>query len=503
MFGFLSNLGSGLARLRSAFGHGAASIGKGIGRGVDRLSQIASGEDLETSSPYGTPPFNPNAAYPSQRGVRGLEDAVAAAENDAREDFGANPYAAKPAPILDGDLPNLPIARGNLPIPAPIPTPGAAPSFSGLNREPVTLPNPPVARNPVPTPAGASVVTAMKAPGAEMDLDRRNVPIPRLPGEKGSPIPYNPIDAAKYESVMSHAKRDAEGNLTHGFNRDWKTIAQNVLRGASAAASSARPGEDLLARAIGGGAAAGVGSTINPEAGYEFGFDTGQRPKMESEMARAKAERAAAMDEAIKQGQVDRIPIDAEREKAQTDQIRSQIEIGRQNADRQKMLTDAQADYYRAKAEAARTGNPKVTDRVNLTTGEIERVQVFPDGHEQVVGGSAAAAINQSNIQSRKEIAAGHDQTSLQRTAAAQGGANARNTATIAGAKERTQMNIDARQNAQGAQGGSKLHKPSSGLANQNGQKVTADQLQRYASSRNLTPDAARKKLKDLGYTVD
>jgi hypothetical protein len=64
-------------------------------------------------------------------------------------------------------------------------------------------------------------------------------------------------------------------------------------------------------------------------------------------------------------------------------------------------------------------------------------------------------------------------------------------------------MNIDARQNAQGAQGGSKLHKPSSGLANQNGQKVTADQLQRYASSRNLTPDAARKKLKDLGYTVD
>jgi hypothetical protein len=64
-------------------------------------------------------------------------------------------------------------------------------------------------------------------------------------------------------------------------------------------------------------------------------------------------------------------------------------------------------------------------------------------------------------------------------------------------------MNIDARQNAQGAQGGSKLRKPSSGQANQNGQRVSPDQLQRYAASRKMTPEKARANLRAMGYTVD
>src|SRR5262245_39009154 len=102
MWSFLSNLGSGLARIGSGVAHGAVGVGKGIGKGFKRFGQLGEGED--NLGPGGTPPFNPNAGYPAPGGVRGIEDAVAAAENDARADFGA-----KPMPILDGDLPDLPI----------------------------------------------------------------------------------------------------------------------------------------------------------------------------------------------------------------------------------------------------------------------------------------------------------------------------------------------------------------------------------------------------------
>src|SRR5262245_30266042 len=98
MLGFLANLGSGLARLGSGFAHCAASVGKGIGRGVKRLGELGD-EEMGQESPdmFRTPDFYPNTGYPGQtlgvspnegRGVRGPEDAVASAENQARADFG-------------------------------------------------------------------------------------------------------------------------------------------------------------------------------------------------------------------------------------------------------------------------------------------------------------------------------------------------------------------------------------------------------------------------------
>jgi hypothetical protein len=103
MLGFLANLGSGLARLGSGFAHGAASVGKGIGRGFKRLGELGEGDyDL---GPGGTPGINPNAGYPGMtpgvnagRGVRGLEDAVAMAENEARSDYSYAPWGANPTP---------------------------------------------------------------------------------------------------------------------------------------------------------------------------------------------------------------------------------------------------------------------------------------------------------------------------------------------------------------------------------------------------------------------
>jgi hypothetical protein len=286
MLSFLGNLGSGIARLGPGFAHGAASIGKGIGRGVRRLGEL--GDDEDEAGPFGTPPFMPGNNA-SRRGPRIVEEAVADAENDAREDFGASPYSPRPTPLprlpSRDDLPDLPISRGNLPIPSLTP----APSSAELRSAPPILP--PARRDlPLTIPSAPSMTGVADALAPKMDLDRRNLPIPRLPGHAGEPIPFNSIDAAKYDEVMKHAKRDAEGNLTRGFNRDWKTVAQNVLRGAAMAAGSARPGEDIIGRAIGGALAAGAGSAINPQAGYEFAFDVGQRPKMEAELARARGE---------------------------------------------------------------------------------------------------------------------------------------------------------------------------------------------------------------------
>src|SRR5262245_12995661 len=519
MWSFLSNLGSGLARIGSGFAHGVASVGKGIGRGVGRLGHLASGEDLEPSGPGGTPGINPNAGYPgltpginpaAARGVRGVEDAVAAAEFDARADFGANPM---PLPSLPArpELPDLPIKRGDLPIPALTP----APSLAEL-RSP--LPNLPAARRvtPIAAPGPAPVAAGIDALKPEMDMDRRNVPIPRLPGKSGPPIPYNTIDAAKYDAVMAHAKRDPEGNILGraeggGFRRDWGMSLKNALLGASASASSARPGEDPLGRAIGGALTAGVGSAIDPQAGYEFAFDVGERPKLEAEIGRARAEqdrqrieRMAAMDEVLKRGQVDRIPLEAEAERAKIEGARAATEIARQNASRQDALTQSQIKLNEARAEAVRTGRPVYKDIVQ--DGKVMTVAVFPDGEIVRIGASGAAELKRQDREGAMERTKVQQAGATGRTAMSQAGANARSAASIAGAEKRTQMRIDASadQGAQGG-GGSKLRKPPSGGSSggQGGKETTMSKLREFYKKRGVTDDAEiRKRAAKFGYTV-
>jgi hypothetical protein len=524
---FLGDLGSGLAQAfaggAGALGKGVVTLGRGVGSGVKRLGQL--GDEEDDLGPGGTPPF-----VPSNNGPRGVPvvdltnrigTSIADAEDHARDIVAPQlaPQGPSPSPAyiqnLAGDrgapaLPDLPISRADISIPArPLPVPSPAPSFNSIVPAPTTLPDLSPARAVTLAPAAAPAMPSLSAPTSGMDLDRRNIPIPQLPGRAGAPVSYNPIEAAKYDAVMSHAKRDAEGNLLGkdqggGFNRSWKTTVQNALRGASMAAA-ANP-RDPLGAALGGAVTAGAGSLINPQAGYEFNFDTGQRPRMEAEAERQRRERAQAMEDVFNQAKIDQIPIQAEHGRLQNEQIRSQIDIGKQNAERQKMLADAQVNYYNAKAEASRTGNPKVTDRVNLITGEIEKVQVFPDGHEQVVGGSAAAAINRQNIESREKIAGQHEAAATNRAGMAQGGANARSQASIAGAKERTQMRIDAADRRQAnAAGRSKLQHPSSSTPSSTGgpgKTITDAQVRAAAAKKGISEAEGRKRAAALGYTI-
>jgi len=485
MWSFLSNLGSGLKNLGSGFAHGAASVGKGIGRGVKRLGELGEGDyDL---GPGGTPGINPNAGYSGQGGVRGIEDAVAAAENDARADYGA-----KPAPLLDGDMPNLPdlpINRRDLPIPAPTPAPSLAEMRS-------PLPSLPPARRvtPVAAPAAAPVAAGMEALKPEMDMDRRNLPIPRLPGHAGGPTPYNAIDAAKYDYVMGHAKRDAEGNLTHGFNRDWKTTLQNALRGASMAAGSAGPGEDPLGRALGGALTAGAGSAINPQAGYEFAFDAGERPKMEAEQARARAERAAVMEETLNRAKLEGMDAETGLKRSQSNKAQADVEIARQAEERQRLEAESRRRWNDARTLAELTGVQRVEDIYNPQTGVFERVAFYPGGKTQVIGRSAKAEIDLRNIQSRKEIARQHE-----------AGEYGRESMRQAGQDRRQQNKIDADKEAAGDAGGSKLRKPSSGRSSggQGGKSATMDQLRAFYKDRGVTDDTEiRKRAAKFGVTV-
>jgi hypothetical protein len=382
-FSFLSNLGSGIARLGSGFAHGAASVGKGIGRGVRRLGELGEGDyDL---GPGETPPFVPRSSSGQvgapdsagrfddiARNFNAREDAVALAE-----DFARDRYGTKPMPLMDGETPDLPIARRDLPIPAPTPAPSLAELRSPL---PSLRPTPRV------TPAAAPAAPRGPVPDLvpEMDMDRRNLPIPRLPGHAGGPISYNSTDAAEYDYVMKHAKRDAAGNPTRGFNRDWKTIVQNVLLGASGAMAGAKPGEDPLGRVLGGAIAAGAGSAINPQAGYEFNFNTAQRPKMEAEQARDRAEKDRLMADIVNQAKLDDLRATTEERRAQAKKlgqperrsVSRTIGINRQTGQRE--FFDANDP---AQLAAHIPESPKSTARDrrlgrNVETGEIDYYDV-------------------------------------------------------------------------------------------------------------------------------
>jgi hypothetical protein len=332
-----------------------------------------------------------------------------------------------------------------------------------------------------------------------MDLDRRNLPIPRLPGHAGAPTPYNQIDAAKYDYTMKGAKRDAEGNLIPkseggGFNRDWGMTLKNAFLAASAAARSAGPGEDPLGKALGGALAGGVGSAINPQAGYEFAFDLGERPKMEAEMAREQAARDRANMEILNRAKLEGMEAETGLKRSQADKTRADIDLGLRTEDRQRAEAASRIALNNAEILAKQTGQAKLTQIVNQETQQIEMVWVYPDGRKLPVGRSGEAEIDLRGIKSREDIARKGEAAATGRTAMGE-----------AGEDRRQQKRIDAERELAAGGDGLGLKKPSAegGQRVQSGQRVTPEQLQRYAEKRKLTPEKARQNLRDMGYTVD
>jgi hypothetical protein len=466
MLNFLANLGSGLRGLGSAFGRGAGAVGKGIAGGFKRLGELGD-EEMGVESPdmFRTPSFNPDAG----RGVRLLEDAVATAENDARADS-----------LLERR--NLPIAMPSLPGgPPPLTT---APSLNELRTALPSLPSrpsPPLAAPPAAPKAVPDLVP-------DMDLDRRNAPIPRLPGHAGAPTPYNQIDAAKYDYTMKGAKRDAEGNFSGGFNRDWKMSLRNALLGASAAASSARPGEDPLGKALGGALAGGAGSLINPQAGYEFAFDAGERPKMEAEMAREQVARDRANLEILNRAKLEGMEAETGLKRSQADKARADIDLGLKEHERQRLKDESERRWRDAQTLAELTGVKRVEDIYNPQTGAFETVAFYPGGKTEVVGRSAKAQIDLLNIKQR-------DDESKRREA----GETGREGMRQSGQNQRQQIDINAKKDAVES-GEGELKKSSGGK----GGGATLEQIQRIISEakkkgQTVTEEQVRARLQARG----
>ena len=452
---FLANLGRGLGGLKSAFGRGAGAVGKGIAGGFKRLGDFGD-EDMAPESPgmFRTPDFNTNAG----RGVRGLEDAVAAAENDARADS-----------LLE---------RRNLPIPMPsmpggLPPLTPAPSLEELRTAP---PGPPVL-----APRGRmalNVASPTAGPAPSMALK----PEP-LRDYRGREV-RSEIDFARDQSVREGMD---EGG---GFRRSAGMTLKNALLGASAA--MARGGD--LGSAIGGAVTAGAGSLINPRAGLEFGFEYGERPKLEAEMAREQAardrervERAAALDLALKAAQVNKIPLDAENERAK-------VQIARDAEERQRLEAQSRIALNQAEILAKQTGQAKLTKLVNPETKQIDEVWVFPDGRKVIQGPSGDA-----------EMERRRDAATMERTKYSESAATGRTAMGEAGEDRRQQKRIDAdKEAAEDAGGGSKLSKPSSGSqSGQGGTAATIDRLRKFYNPRGITDDAEiRRRAKKNGVTV-
>jgi hypothetical protein len=329
----------------------------------------------------------------------------------------------------------------------------------------------------------------------DMDLDRRNLPIPALPGKSGGPTPYNTVDAAKYDKVMSRAKRDAEGNLIPkseggGFNRDWGMTLKNAFLAASAAARSAGPGEDPLGKALGGALAGGVGSAINPQAGYEFAFDVGERPKMEAEMAREQAARDRANMEIVNRAKLEGIQAENRLKGAQTDESRANIEFRRNDQELKRLKDESERRLTEAKILAELTGVERVEDIFNPETGAFERVAIFPGGKTQVIGRSGDAELKLRDIKSREKIASEGERAATGRTAMTQAGEN-----------KRAQDRINAEKELVAGDAGGGLRKPSSDSQSSG---ATPEQIQRIISEakklgQTVTEEQVRARLKARG----
>lgn len=182
-----------------------------------------------------------------------------------------------------GHLPSPASGMGGAVAPVQLPPPGLMPRYAPPevedNRLSITPPKTPTSMGP--------------------NDDRRNVAIPRLPGEKGDPRPYDPIEAARYDYLLPRIPT-TKGTITLGDGSTAETLTarkpttgerlkaglKTAGLGMLQAIATAPPNSNLnqmLGRAIGGAGGGFAGGAISPKGAAELQFNTFQRPALEAE----------------------------------------------------------------------------------------------------------------------------------------------------------------------------------------------------------------------------
>lgn len=248
-------------------------------------------------------------------------------------------------------------------------------------------------RGPAPTPMMPDLTAPQMSAPRDASFDsRQDVPIPGRPN-RGGPVPYSDYEAGKYDAWANHAKRDEAGNFDPkgGTKRNWKSILQNSLLGA---AQNSEGGD--IGRIIGGAIGGAGGSAINPQAGYENVWDAGHG----RQMMQGQARRDTELDRQRKQRMGD---LQIENIESQIGSRQSQAETARINAQRQQAVAESTIKYNQARAEAQQRGTPKAVDLYNEKTGQIESVNVYPDGRREVLGVSGGAMIRRDTLKAQTD----------------------------------------------------------------------------------------------------
>lgn len=404
-------------------GSGFKTVGQGIGGGVKK---ILPGEKPDLLR---TPGFVPEGAKAAgDVGGGGILPSI------------ARPDAAMPlrTPDVGG--------RGILPI---SPTPFAVEQSNAPITPMLPRPTPPA----MAAPTQGIVPTAPQMPGQmpsarevapPMDMDRRNVMLPALPGESG-PKDYSRTEAARYDYHRSRMKQPGEEGYdgTGQYKRSGKDILRNALMGFfQGAASDPR---NPLAAGLGGAMVGGVGSTVSPQGSAEYGFNTVERPRVEQQVADQDAEikREQAIQRAKWAGKMDEAKllesqVDTEYRRAQTDATRAGMKDGA--LIRRKQEADIAATE--ALAESRRTGRPTKT-LIQGDDGAVREVLVYPDGTRVEVGKSGQAAMLDKRMDTWGQISDERNRSAIERARMQQEGAMSRTQVQQDGAMERAQMRGD------------------------------------------------------------
>ena len=169
--------------------------------------------------------------------------------------------------------------------------------------------------------------------------DPTGVPVPQLRGRSGPPRPYSPVTKAEFDYVQEHQDE-----------RGWKTGFNNFLAGMNTAMRQRQPGDTwatTLGRALGGGAAGAIGGKFDPTGGAEMRFNAWERPRIEQDIARKRAEEEYAMRQTAEQMKMAGAQSEIDLNRARAVGVASDIDLNRRRTelDREKADMERAGEY--------------------------------------------------------------------------------------------------------------------------------------------------------------
>lgn len=457
--GFLKNFGQ-------MIGHGAKAGFGAVKSGIGKLGEMGDDDDEDGGG--------------TDNGNGGLRGLIMNASRPKPMPMtpGFNQDASMPslkAPVMPGGDTGLINRRQSMPTQMPQLMPPNAPKLEPIrdsidihgqspmgqvsvtDHQPQMIPsrftaNAPPNPQPMAAQSFGQESVPMVARFAPREDRREDVPIPQLPGHRGDPIPYNEMDAAKWDHVYGKMRHTDDGRHELGVKRSLKTaLANGVLAmNKSFQEAGGYRNPDAWKAGLTGGAVGGVGTAIAPQAGQEVNFDWAHRPEIEDRMRRQ--DESSDRDLKMRRGNAEIEGIRA-RNKATI--------AGMKDPELERRKTEAMISKANAQAEAARTGKPQRFIEYDPETNQYLQGWKYPDGREDFSGQAGSMQIRREGFENQNQmnkdrieggmsrvIQQGKD--AFRRTQAQEGGRNYRAGLSQSGQNQRTDKRIQAQYGAGG-----------------------------------------------------